>query len=120
VRADAASMRVVDPIVDKRGHGVADRFAEVPTPVGRVYVLAKRLARSIEPLGLQEAFGTLMQHTQSSVATIVELTGAEPEHLRRCTQLAQCVPVFRLARPASLALVPELARWVEAELTGGG
>jgi hypothetical protein len=47
------------------------------------------------------------------------LTGSSAAaHLRQCSLLAGHVPVCRLARPAQLNLLPELARMVADDLIG--
>jgi hypothetical protein len=37
-------------------------------------------------------------------------------HLRDCISVATTVPVYRLSRPRSLAALPDLVRWVEADI----
>ncbi|MEJ5198969.1 MAG: serine kinase [Anaerolineae bacterium] len=96
---------------EKRVRSVQAGFAQAPLPLRHVYVLAYGEAIAIEPLAPRPAFLELVRHSYSVRA----LAGAAvAAHFAQCSRLAGQVAFSRLRRPQDVALLPELARRVEA------
>jgi hypothetical protein len=102
---------------EKRTRRAADRFSHAPVPLSRVYLLDEGTSPAITPVDPQEA--VLAAIAQSYVARFFPefLRGTEAaSHLLRCTRLTRQVPMYRLQRPADLALLPLVAQLVEDHL----
>jgi len=102
--------------IDKRVLTAGERFDSSPLPLRRLYVIAEDTLEAVEPVPPGQAFGELLQHTYT-LPFLGDLGGA---HFRQCAALAKRVPVRRLKRRRSLALIPELIRLVEEDLARDG
>ncbi|MEM8808778.1 MAG: hypothetical protein AAGF01_22400 [Cyanobacteria bacterium P01_G01_bin.38] len=89
-------------------------FQQTPTPLGRVYVLAKGAHHAITQLDSQTAFAEIIRHTRavSSLKSQTFVAG----HLHQCTQLLKTTKVCRFSRKPSLEELPALVAMVEADL----
>lgn len=109
---DFTSLLPLHPQEEKRGYRMSEKFDRSPLPIYRLYVLADAPTMSIEPLPPKEAAMELVRHSRPT--TLFHSGGAA--HLLQCTQLAKQVQVYRLNRPRSLALLSELAQFIERDV----
>jgi hypothetical protein len=105
------------PQVEKRACPAPERFIPMPVALGHLYVLEQGRTLEIESLRPQEALIQLIAYSYMTRFGRQALQIREAQHFLQCAALAQTVPVYRLKRPASLALLPTIARLVEAHLT---
>jgi len=102
------------PQLEKRAYDASRGFPEAPLPLTRIYVLAEGAHHEVEPLRPQEALVELVRHSYG----IRMLQAVRPSsHFRQCAALASTVPVCRLKGRCSLASLPDLARFVEDDLS---
>jgi hypothetical protein len=101
------------PDEEKRGYRITQAFPRSPLPIHRLYVLADAPTMSIEPLPPQAAAIELVRHSRPT--TLFHSGGIS--HFLQCTQLAKQITVYRLNRPRSLALLPDLAQFIERDVT---
>lgn len=89
-------------------------FRQVPTPLRRIYVLAKGSQHEIVELNPQTAFTDLVRHTRE----VSNLKSSEfvTRHLHQCTQLLKTTAFYRFTRKPSLEALPELMEMVKANL----
>ncbi len=111
---DPDSLPHIEPHIEKRARSAREGFPNGLLPLDRIYVLAADDEQKIEVLPEQTAFIELVRHLHSAASSIMEHTHTAGEHLVLCAQLVRAVPVYRMSRPASLALLPQLARLVLA------
>jgi hypothetical protein len=104
----------VHPQLEKRAYRLRNDFSNASISLKAIYVLAEGERMEIESPRTQEAFVELVRH--SYLARHLEATGATALHFQQCSTLIKAVPVFRLKRPRSLDLLPELASLVEQHL----
>jgi HPr Serine kinase C-terminal domain len=99
---------------EKLGRRIGDRFARQPLPLNSIYVLGLGPIATITSIDPQTALLGLIRNSYMARFGKQLLTGVEASsHLRQCTRLVRQVPVLRLERPNSLALLPSVARLVE-------
>jgi hypothetical protein len=108
------ALAVFDPDDDRREYRAIRGFPQEPLPLRRIYVLAEGESQETELLSAGEAFIELVRHTYA-LARLQSL-GATPGHFRQCAQVANSVPIYRLKRQRSLAVLPGVARMVEEHL----
>jgi hypothetical protein len=104
-------------LYEKRARRITREFSQSPLPLRCIYVLAEGSAPAIEPLRPQEALRELMHHWYGARfgAELLRPAGLSP-FFRQCADLANRATVHRLARPYSLATLPDVARLVEEHL----
>lgn len=107
------SLHLLHPQEEKRGYRVMQGFSQAPLPLRHIYVLAEDAALDIEPLRSQEAVIELVRHSRP---TTLFHSGGAP-HFLQCVNLAKELTVYRLKRPRSLALLPELSQLLEEHVT---
>ena len=95
----------------KRSVFLSQGFPTVPSPIRCLYVLATGSRVEIERLGPKESFGELLKH--SYAPRFLGAVGSTPTHLRQCAALAGSIPVYRLRRPPSLSVLPEVVDRIE-------
>jgi hypothetical protein len=100
------------PDLDKVGLRVADRFAEAPRPLRRVYALADGQELEFRALPPQQAFMELVKH--SYALGFLQSTDSSETHFRQAVALASRAPVCRLIRPRSLLMLSNLVSAVVA------
>lgn len=99
---------------EKRGRRVTDRFARQPVPLKSIYVLGLGPESTLKLLDPQAALLTLIANSYMARFGKQLLHGPEAStHLRQCTALLAQIPIYRLERPDSLALLPSVAQLVE-------
>lgn len=109
---DIESLHLLHSQEEKRGYRMTQGFTQAPLPLKRIYVLAEDTALDIEPLGFQEAVMQLVLHSRPT--TLIHSGGAA--HFLQCTNLAKQLTIYRLKRPRSLALLPDLAQLLEEQV----
>ncbi len=105
---DAESLLLLHPLEEKRGYRITQRFSQSPLLLKRIYVLAEA-ALNIEPIRPQEAVIELVRHSRP---TTLFHSGGAP-HFLQCASLVKELTIYRLQRPRSLSLLPDLAQLVE-------
>ncbi len=109
-----ATLARLHPQLEKRAYDASRGFPEAPLPLSRIYVLAEGMSQEVEPIRPQEALLELVRHSYG----IRMLQAVRPSsHFRQCAALASTVPVCRLKVRCSLASLPDLARFVEDDLS---
>jgi hypothetical protein len=110
---DFEQLLPLHPDEERRGYRVTQEFSRSPLPIRRLYVLADSPTMSIEPLSPQVAAIELVRHSRPT--TLFHSGGIS--HFLQCTQLAKQLTVYRLNRPRSFALLPDLAQFIERDVT---
>ncbi|MEM6753923.1 MAG: serine kinase [Cyanobacteria bacterium P01_C01_bin.38] len=113
---DFDELAVINSGLLKRNNHLAEKFAQKPLPVKRIYALEKIAAPRHEVQGLssQDALVELVRHSRvTNLLTTQEFVGA---HLHQCTQLIKKVPVYRLRRHKGLAAIPDLIKLIEDDV----
>ncbi len=113
---DFEKLNVIYSALPKRHNQLAERFAQKPLPVKRIYALEKIAAphHQVQALSSQDALVELIRHSRvTNLLTTPEFTSA---HLHQCTQLLKKVPVYRLRRQKGLAAIPDLIKLIEDDV----
>ncbi|NER85251.1 MAG: hypothetical protein F6K42_38275 [Leptolyngbya sp. SIO1D8] len=110
----ASSLSPLNQNTTKLSYEFDQGFRRLPTPLRRIYVLAKGTEHSIVKLAPQVAFAELVRHTRE----VSSLKAAEfvTSHLRQCTQLINTIEFSRFTRKPALEALPDLVAMVEADL----
>jgi hypothetical protein len=87
-------------------------------PLVALYSLEVADEIRIEPLAGSAALLEVMRHAYAP--RFLPSAGATPEHFDRCARLVRGVPVFRLARPAGLDRLDDVARAIEGHVASIG
>jgi hypothetical protein len=98
---------------DKHTFDLANGDQQELVPVARIYALEYGGAISSEGIKPLPAVALLSEH--SFVRRRGMTREALAAHLSACSSVAGAVPVCKLVRPRSLAALPDLVRWVEAD-----
>lgn len=109
---DPQSLLLLHPLEEKRGYRIPQGFSQEPLPLKRIYVLAEDAALNIESIRPQEAVIELVRHSRP---TTLFHSGGAP-HFLQCANLAKKFTIYRLQRPNSLSLLPDLAKLVEEHI----
>lgn len=109
---DAKSQMSPHAVKEKHGYRLQQEFPQAPLPLKCIYVLADEPEFDIEILRPQEAVIELVRHSRP---TTLFHSGGAP-HFLQCANLAKKLTVYRLKRPRSLSLLPDLAKFVEEHL----
>ena len=109
---DRESLVVLHSLEEKRGCRVPSEFPKTPLPLRCLYLLGEATALEIEPIPAQKSVIELLPH---SVPTRWLIPG-DAFHFLQCANLANAIPIYRLKRPRSLLLLPDLARLIEEHL----
>jgi hypothetical protein len=122
---DPSDLARVHPEAEKRARPTAENFLQVPLPLRRLYILTHEEAISssypqgvaIQPLNPAQALVQLIANSYipSLLGNQFLQTTDAPAHLQQCAQLTALVR--SLSRPRSLALLPDVAQRVEADLS---
>ena len=113
---DFDELAVINSDLLKRNNHLAEKFAQKPLPVKRIYALEKIAAshHEVQALSSQDALVELIRHSRvTNLLTTPEFTSA---HLRQCTQLIKKVPVYRLRRQKGLDAIPDLIKLIEDDV----
>jgi hypothetical protein len=106
---DARLLHELDPSQTKRGFRLNGGFVSETLPLNSIYVLAEGKEMTIEPLQPQQAIIELIRH---SYPTRARVSGGI-NHLSQCAELVRRSKLYRLTRPFSLSLLPQVAQMVE-------
>lgn len=109
---DRELLVVLHSLEEKRGCQVPSEFPKTPLPLRCVYLLSEATTLEIEPIPAQKSVIELLPH---SVPTRWLIPG-DASHFFECANLANAIPLYRLKRPRSLLLLPDLARLIEEHL----
>lgn len=109
---DRESLLVLHSLEEKRGCRVLSEFPAAALPLRCIYILTEDTNLEIEPIQPQASVIELLPH---SVPTRWLILGGAT-HFYHCTNLAKNIPIYRLKRPRSLVLLPDLARLVEEHI----
>jgi len=99
--------------LEKRNHQLSTGFMTDILPLKHIYVLGQGNDIAIVPLQAQDILQHLMQNSYVTRFDQELLQERGATHFKQLTVLAQQVPLSRLLRPASLALLPDIATLVE-------
>jgi hypothetical protein len=112
------ALPVVHPDFTKRALRVNSGFADAPSPLERIYVIAPGQHVEIESLSRQDALIELIRHSYAARfgKQLLQATGMA-EHFKNCARLAQNVSVFRFRRPASLLMLDEHVNMLINDMT---
>lgn len=101
------------PNLERRSYLANKGFSALPLYLRQIYVLGESEDQKIEPLMPQEALVELIRH--SCCARLLP-NGEAPLHLNQCSTLINHIPISRLNRPRSLAILPDVVQMVEKDL----
>lgn len=99
--------------LEKRNHQLSSGFMSDILPLKHIYVLGQGDDIAIQPLQPQEIIQHLLQNSYVTRFGQTLLQERGTSHFKQLMILAQQVPLFRLLRPASLDLLPDIATVVE-------
>lgn len=83
---------------------------DAPLPLACLYVLSPDVRTAVEKLPGQTALLEVLRHAYC--ASLVD-DASRPAHFLRCARVVQHVPIYRLARPDSLAALPAVVALVQ-------
>lgn len=112
VGENPAALLEIMPDVHKRGLRTRRESSTESLPLGCIYVLDHGDTPEIEPLPAQEALIEVIRNTYGRRLFQAVRTGP---HLHQCADVVNSVPVRRLKRPYSLAVLPDVVRLVEED-----
>jgi hypothetical protein len=84
------------------------------TPLSCLYVLCEGAQIRCPPIPAEHVFASLIQH--SFLGSLLTSTGSLARHFHQCADLAGRLPVRRLERPRSLALLDDLPGVIENDV----
>ena len=99
---------------EKYIHSLANRFAETPLLVKRIYILAEGHEHNIEPINGRGALVELIRHSHG--VDLLEIPELTTFNFNQCLKLIKHVPICRLIRPRSLSQLTESIKLVEEDL----
>jgi hypothetical protein len=82
-------------------------------PLRRIYLLEEGERIASEPVAGSDAFAALL--AQSYAPRFLGSTVSTVEYFRKCQSVARRVPIYRLRRPMNLAMLDQVAAYVDAE-----
>ncbi len=111
---DPTMLPLLHPAFEKRACQPTQRIWQAPLPLRHIYVLDVGSALQITPVCGQTAFAELVRHSYAS--RFLGPAGAGAVHFHQCATLARRIPVSRLCKQDSLAMLADLARLIEQDL----
>jgi hypothetical protein len=99
---------------NKRACRVDRDFPQTALPLKAIYVLAQGTTPKLEPLPLGNAFLELARHSYR--AELLGASGAS-SHFLQCASVTKSTSIRYLRTSRSLALLPDVARLVEEDIT---
>jgi hypothetical protein len=100
---------------EKRSRRIEERFTTGSHPLGGLFSLSEGDPLALEPLDPQEGITQLVCHSYMARFGGQLLKGNEAaRHLRQCASLVSQKLVYRLQRPKSFALLPQITELIEA------
>ena len=102
---------------EKRSRHVTERFTLQSHPLRAVFALYEGESPTVRLLEPQEAIAELVRHTYVARFGNQLLRGKEAlDHLEQCAHLIRQNYVYRLERPRSLAVLPQIAELIESSM----
>ncbi len=108
------TLPLINSLTIKRSSRVSQKFPQTPLPLQRIYILAAGHHNEVEHLSPQEAFLALVQH--SWCTDLLTHQDWRKHHFQHCSTLLNKTPIYRLQRKWSLAALPELIKFIEADI----
>jgi HPr Serine kinase C-terminal domain len=105
------SLIFLHPQLGKYAYRQEQNFSPSPLPLHSIYVLDEGDTIQIERLSAQTAIVELIRHSYGSRA--LQAAVSPGFHLLQSTEIYKRVPIYRLQRPRSLPLLPEIAQLIE-------
>jgi hypothetical protein len=105
------SLIFLHPQLGKYAYRQEQNFSLSPLPLHSIYVLNEGDTIQIERLSAQTAIVELIRHSYGSRA--LQAAVSPGFHLLQSTEIYKRVPIYRLQRPRSLPLLPEIAQLIE-------
>jgi hypothetical protein len=105
------SLIFLHPQLGKYAYRQEQNFSPSPLPLHSIYVLNEGNTIQIERLSAQTAIVELIRHSYGSCA--LQAAVSPGFHLLQSTEIYKRVPIYRLQRPRSLPLLPEIAQLIE-------
>ena len=119
LRENVETFPKIASIYEKHACRIINRFSRGPLPLRSIYVISEDPVMEIDSLPPREAIVQIIK--QSYIARVFKeyLQGAKAaSHFLECAEIVERVPVYRLKRPSSLSLLPDIVRLVEEHLSG--
>jgi len=112
---DPERFPTVSSVVDKRDCRLVDGYLNHPVPLRAIYVLGSsgHPAPEIVKLGAQESLIYLIAQSYNARWGKEMFAKESALHLKRCGAIIRNIPVYRLARPRNLELLPLTAQMIE-------
>lgn len=108
------SLLFLHPKLGKYAYRQEQNFSLAPLPLHSIYVLDEGDSIQIERLSAQTGIVELIRHSYGSRALQAAVTPGF--HLLQSTEIFKRVPIYRLQRPRSLSLLPEIAQLIEQKV----
>ena len=109
---DFESLPMIHPKSDKRGYRPQENFSHSPLSIKRIYVLDYGDEFSSTPISPSLATMEVSRHSRPT--TLYQKGDAL--HFFQCANLVREHAIYRLTRPKSLALLPRITDFVQADL----
>ena len=105
----------VNSLIEKRDRRLASGFCSRRVQLRRIYVLgtSECATPQIYPVNQRDALVLLIANTYNARFGKDIFCKDSGPHLMRCSNLVKKVPVFRLIRPKSLELLPNISHMIE-------
>jgi hypothetical protein len=114
---DPAILPQIHPQVEKRARLTFDRFATIPLPLRRLYVLNQGKFPAIQTLQPQQVIKYLISNSYMTRFGKQFLQAQEASrHFHQCMALAKKISINSIERPLCLDLLSNVARLVEKDL----
>lgn len=114
LRHDVGSLPLIHPARTKRSVQVAAGFRPEAVPLARCYLLEDGEEESVSPMPGKETIISLIQTTYQ--ASWLHESGVSGPNLLHCGSLARSGVVRRLRRRRSFEALPEVIRFIEADV----
>lgn len=109
---DFDSLPIIHPESVKRGYRPQHSFSRSPLNIKRIYVLDYGLEFASKPIPASLATMELSRHSRPT--TLYQRGDAQ--HFFQCANLVKEQTIYRLERPKSLELLPQIADFIKADL----
>ncbi len=104
------------PELDKRSYRLFNGFSETALPLKSIYILENGPETTVNTLQPQQALLGLMPHWYGArFGTEFLRNLGLSNHFKQCTKLVNRTSVFRLERPRSMQILPEVACQIEGQ-----
>lgn len=105
--------------MEKRFRPSSDNFSQNSVPLQAIYSLSEGTCLKAELLRPQEAISVLIANTYlARYGNQLLQNNHAMTNLRQCSNIVNQIPVYRLERPKSFALLEDLAKLIESQCAG--